>query len=166
MLVIVIGGAWLAFKQTGGRPEANSFEDCVKFGYPIQESYPARCVTPQGKSFTQNIGNELEKTDLIQISNPRPTQKISSPLVITGEAVGSWYFEASFPVELFDANNLLLATTIAEAQADWMTEDFVPYQATLTFGTPTTTTGYLVLHKDNPSGEPQNDDQLTVPIVF
>jgi hypothetical protein len=30
----------------------NSFLDCKKKGYPVQESYPERCVLPSGKSFT------------------------------------------------------------------------------------------------------------------
>lgn len=31
---------------------ATSFEECKSAGNPIQESYPERCVTPDGKSFT------------------------------------------------------------------------------------------------------------------
>lgn len=142
------------------------FNQCVWAGYPIMESYPAQCKTPDGKSFTQDIGNELEKTNLITIENPRPNQKIGSPITITGKARGNWYFEASFPVELLDDNGNQLAIAPAQAQGDWMTTDFVPYSVTLTFPIPATPTGKLILHKDNPSGLPQNDDQLIVPVVF
>jgi len=31
----------------------DSFEDCAAAGYPIQESFPERCVTPDGQSFTK-----------------------------------------------------------------------------------------------------------------
>ena len=41
---------------------------------------------------------ETETIDRIRVNNPRPNQTISSPLTVTGEARGSWYFEASFPV--------------------------------------------------------------------
>lgn len=46
-----------------------------------------------------------------------------------------------------------------------MTTDFVPFQATLTFET-ASQNGTLVLEKDNPSGEPQNDASLSVPVRF
>lgn len=35
--------------------EINSFEACAAAGYPIMESYPERCATPDGKSFTRDI---------------------------------------------------------------------------------------------------------------
>lgn len=45
----------------------NSFEECAEAGYPIMESYPERCVTPNGLSFTRiikddegNIKKEIE----------------------------------------------------------------------------------------------------------
>lgn len=38
--------------------EINSFEDCAAAGYPIMESYPERCATPEGKSFTRDISAE------------------------------------------------------------------------------------------------------------
>jgi hypothetical protein len=33
----------------------DSFEDCARAGYPIAESYPEQCFTPDGKSFTRSI---------------------------------------------------------------------------------------------------------------
>ena len=73
-----------------------NFEQCAAAGYAIMESYPERCQTPGGSTFTRNIGNELEKFDLIQAINPRPGQVITSPIIITGQARGYWFFEASF----------------------------------------------------------------------
>lgn len=34
----------------------DSFEDCVRAGYPVAESYPEQCFTPDGRSFTRQIG--------------------------------------------------------------------------------------------------------------
>ncbi len=143
-----------------------SFDDCVSAGYSVMESYPRQCRTPEGDIFTEYIGNELEKTDLIRIDYPRPNQPISSPLYISGEARGSWFFEASFPVKLLDKNDNLLATGIAQAQDEWMTENFVPFTATLEFDSNDFQSGILILVKDNPSGLPENDDQLIVPVKF
>jgi len=103
---------------------------------------------------------------LIQIDNPRPNQIIESPLFIKGKARGNWYFEADFPVKLFDDNGFLLGITIAQALGDWMTEDFVPFNATLLFAVPSTPKGKLILEKDNPSGLPEHADELTIPVYF
>lgn len=35
----------------------DSFEDCANAGYPIAESYPEQCFTPDGRGFTRQIGN-------------------------------------------------------------------------------------------------------------
>ena len=142
-----------------------NFEECAALGQPISESYPRQCRY-NGQIFTEDIGNELLKTDLIRISNPRPNQKISSPLTITGQARGNWFFEASFPIDLYDGNNNLLGTAIAQAQSEWMTTDFVPFTAQLKFGQPSLEKGLLILRKDNPSALPEHDDALIVPVKF
>lgn len=164
IIVVAASGTWLYFKTS--RPEVKNFDECIKAGYPVMESYPRQCKTPGGEIFTEDIGNELEKMDLIRIDNPRPNQVIESPIVIEGEARGFWFFEANFPIKLFDEKDILLGSTIAQAQGDWMTETFVPFRATLNFSPSTTAKGMLVLEKDNPSGLPENADALRIPIVF
>jgi len=144
-----------------------NFEECVAAGNPVMESYPRQCRAGE-KNFTEYIGNELEKTNLIRIDSPRPNTIIVSPLEISGQARGTWYFEASFPVKLLDGNgnNIPLSPPYIMTTAEWMTENFVPFRATLEFTAPTTDTGTLVLEKDNPSGLPENDDSLIVPVRF
>lgn len=147
-------------------PSVSNFEECVEAGYPVLESYPPQCKTPDGKTFAQDIGNELDKLDLIRLESPRPNQVVSSPMLIKGEARGNWYFEASFPAKLLDANGNQLAIMPIQAKGEWMTTDFVPFEATMTFPTPTTSTGTLILEKDNASGLPEYDDKLIVPVRF
>ena len=94
----------------------------------------------------------------------------SKPLVITGEARGNWYFEASFFIEVFgESFDGLLGNGIAQAQDEWMTEEFVPFATTVnlhpSISTPGTS-GKIILHKDNPSGLPENDDRLIIPVKF
>ena len=104
--------------------------------------------------------------DMVVVDNPAPGSKITSPLKVTGRARGNWYFEASFPVELTDMNGQKLALVPAQAQTDWMTTDWVPFEVTLSFSTTATTTatGTLTLHKDNPSGEAQYDDSRSMTV--
>jgi len=146
--------------------EINDFFSCVEAGYPVMESYPRQCRTPEGDSFVEDIGNELEKLELIIINTPRPNQVISSPLLIQGEAKGFWFFEGDFPIQLIDKNGNILGQAIAQAQGEWMTEDFVPFEAELEFSESGTKYGTLILKRDNPSDLPENDDQLLVPIIF
>jgi hypothetical protein len=91
-----------------------------------------------------------------------------TPIIIQGRARGTWYFEASFPIELRDSNGAVLGTAIAQAQSDWMTTEFVPFSATLTPNSPilSGTQATLVLKKDNPSGDPVRDDSIEIPIVL
>jgi len=167
VLVILIVIAVVVFKCVKENEVANinSFESCGKI-YPVMELYPRMCKTPDGRTFKENIGNELEKDGLIRIESPRPNSVIESPLLIKGQAKGTWFFEAQFPVRLSDENGQVLSQVGAQAQSDWMTENFVPFTATLEFGTTTSKTGYLTLMKDNPSGDPSKDDYLEIPVQF
>lgn len=114
----------------------------------------------------QYISNALEKNDLIRLSSPKPGQAVQSPVLVQGLARGYWFFEASFPVKIYDGNNTLLGVGVAQALGEWMTEEFVPFQVTVEFEASATTEGMLVLEKDNPSGLPEHADQLRVPIRF
>ena len=116
-----------------------------------------------------DIGNEPDKADLIRLTTPRPNQAITSPLTITGEARGTWYFEASFPVVLTDWDGRIIAQGIATAQGEWMTAEFVPFVAILAFTVDKSAysnKGTLILRKDNPSGLPEHDDALEVPVIL
>jgi hypothetical protein len=102
----------------------------------------------------------------IVISSPKAGDIISNPLIVSGEARGNWYFEASFPVQILDADGRELGIAPATAQGEWMTEGFVPFTGTIEFATSTTPTGTIVFHKDNPSGMRQYDDKREIPIRF
>jgi hypothetical protein len=143
----------------------NTYEDCVTRGYEIIETFPQQCRSPKGEIFTENVGNILEKTDLIQLNSIGPGQTIEdSPLTIYGQARGNWFFEGSFPVEIIGSNGDVVSSGIATAEEDWMTEDFVPFSVTLPIDMGFSGKANLILHKDNPSGDPQFNDSLIIPI--
>ena len=157
-----------------GFAPVTSFGECVRAGNAILESYPAMCVSKEGKTFTQDIGNELEKRGLIRLAVPRPNERVASPLVVAGEARGVWFFEGSFPVAIFDDSGNEIASGIATAGSDpnnprgakWMTEEFVPFSAEVQFDAKGAKSGFVVLKKDNPSGLPEHDDALRIPVTF
>lgn len=148
-------------------PDIQSFEDCVAAGNAIMESYPEQCRTEDGRTFTRDIGNANEKSDLIQVNEPMPGTPIVDPLVISGQARGYWFFEASFPIELQNDNGDVIAEGYATAEDEWMTEEFVPFTTSIEFAPlPPGTKGNVVLKRANASGLPENDDELVIPIVF
>ena len=56
ILVIIISLAiTLFYKKLNKNEEINSFEDCANLGYPVGESYPRQCWTPDGKHFIEEI---------------------------------------------------------------------------------------------------------------
>ena len=114
-----------------------------------------------------SVINVSDKSNLIRLLSPLPNQSVTSPLVITGEARGNWFFEASFPVFLTDWDGRIIAQGIATAKSEWMTTEFVPFEATLTFSVDKaaySNRGTLILKKDNPSGLPEHDDALEIPL--
>ncbi len=132
---------------------------------------------PESSQITENESEEEEKEtpqateeseeekDII-VDSPLPNQVISSPLVITGEARGTWFFEANFPVRLLDGNGEEITVYYAQALDEWMTEDFVPFQSEIEFEKPETGTGFLILEKNNPSDMREHDDEIIIPVRF
>ena len=105
--------------------------------------------------------------ELVRLTTPAPGDTVTSPLALRGEARGTWYFEASFPVRLLDADGREIAQTYATAQGEWMTTEFVPFISTVTFVSPPVgSAGTLVLVKDNPSDQRELDDERRIPVVF
>lgn len=152
-------------QQDQRRPSIMNFDECVAAGNPVQESYPRKC-TANGTTFTEDIGNAVDKQSLIRVTSPKPNELVKSPLTITGEARGTWFFEASFPVNLFESNGLIIGRGIAQTSANWMTSEFVPFTATVSFTPPNTAKGTIVLEKANPSDLDENSDSLLVPVKF
>jgi len=148
----------------------------IGFGYSIlKKGKPVAC-TQEAKlcsdgSYVGRTGPNCEfalcpHEDLIRVFSPQANEKVSSPLLIKGEARGFWFFEATFPVKLLDDKGNIIAQHYAQAKGDWMTEDFVPFESELVFEAPTTQKGWLVLEKDNPSSLSENADELRIPIIF
>lgn len=122
----------------------------------VLKSLP-RSALPDAKPFSN---------DTVRIFTPLPDALVRSPLQVRGEARGTWYFEASFPIRVLAADGTELGVTPAESESDWMTTEFVPFSATVAFAEPATATGFLVLEKDNPSGLPEHADSVRIPVRF
>ncbi|HEY4515727.1 MAG TPA: Gmad2 immunoglobulin-like domain-containing protein [Candidatus Paceibacterota bacterium] len=113
----------------------------------------------------EKVGSLVYK-DLLQIDSPLANQEVTSPVRVSGQARGMWYFEASFPAEVLDEDGTSLGITPIQAEGEWMTEEYVPFSAEISFDKPKGETGIIIFHKDNPSGLPENEDSVRVPVRF
>lgn len=170
VVALFLVAVWAFFAFDIGRTDKTdvpvlTFTHCEGVG-KISDTLPRVCVAPDGRSFTESVTNEESLLDMIRVTTPRPSMYITSPLTIEGFARGMWFFEGSFPVRLIDQNGKTIASGIAYAQDEWMTEAFVPFRAELTFSTTHRGVGKLILQKDNPSGEPSRDQALTMLLPF
>lgn len=116
---------------------------------------------------TKPENENTQKVESIKIDNITPRQIISSPLDIKGEVRGNWMFEAVFDIELQTADGEELAKAPAYATDDWMTTDFVPFEATVVFDQPEATEGKLIFLQSSPAGEDGPEPEFfEIPVRF
>ena len=108
--------------------------------------------------------NNADK-DMIVVDNVTPGVTVLPSFKVFGKARGTWYFEASFPVEVVSQDGKQIAIGHAQADGNWMTEDFVPFSADVQLTESYSGPATLILHNDNPSGDPSRDRSLEIPIV-
>ena len=116
--------------------------------------------------YEEEIIETDDLSDQIIVTYPIPDQLITSPFLITGEARGTWFFEANFPISLLDLNDNVLVLHYVATEEEWMTEDFISFAASMEFDEPETATGFLILDKNNPSDIREYDAQLVIPVRF
>lgn len=161
---------WLQDNQALGRPVDILIQPASPAGGPgkiyISDDKAGVVYLVRYTGITSLPINVKDKSNLIHVMKISEGDLVKSPLKIEGEARGYWFFEASFPIKIYDANGRELGIAIAQADGEWMTENFVPFHAELKFSKPSTDTGFLVLERDNPSGLPENADELRIPVRF
>lgn len=111
----------------------------------------------------ESMGPELP----ITVETPEFGAAIASPVTISGEAPGFWFYEAQFTVELYTEDDEYLGVAQLTAEGDWMTEEMVPFSGVLEFEVPEgVDRGYLQFVKANASGLPENEEFANWPIIF
>lgn len=165
-LIILIGG-YFAYQYYFTSEDSELPE-------PLDQSDLIACtmeakLCPDGSSIGRS-GPDCEFTEcpvFITVNNPKPDQEIESPLVVEGEAKGTYFFEGDFPILLTNWDGLIITEGYATVQSDLMTEDFVKFKGEIKFEKPELyNNGTLILQKDNPSGLPMFDYALEIPVVF
>jgi len=129
--------------------------------------------TKNGSEKLNDLNNQLEndqpKTFISQkgiaITLEDFNSQLTCPLIIRGSVSGTWFFEAEFTVQLVSDKGTV-ATFLARAIEDnWMTEQPVNFLAEYDCTQcPEDTNLELRLQKSNPSGLPDFDDYVSLPI--
>lgn len=116
---------------------------------------------PEGIPSEKNITYTNATSNDIVVDLPFPGAVTGKTFTVAGKARGPWFFEASFPVTVLDANGKTLAQGIAHAESDWMTTDFVPFKAEIRIPESYIGKATLLLVKDNPSGIKEHDASIS-----
>lgn len=150
-------------------PVVTSFEDCAAAGYPVAESHPRQCRTPNGLVYAEELHVDAVYRNAsasdVAIEVPFPGGVVGKQFSVVGQARGIWYSEGVFPVLLVAPDGTVLAQAQAQAQGEWMTEGLVPFRADLSAPQEYIGPASLILSRDNPSGVPENDASVTVPLT-
>jgi hypothetical protein len=121
-------------------------------------SYPVKkVIVPENGQITYINST----SDLIQVELPFPGAVTGKEFSVIGKARGVWFFEASFPVEVLDKDGKTLFIGPAQAQGEWMTENFVPFKIDIKIPQSYIGPATLVLRKDNPSGMAEHDASIS-----
>lgn len=115
---------------------------------------------------TQKAAETKVETPKIIVDYPKPNDIVTSPLIVRGRARGTWFFEGDFPVTLYYGVGEDFVDTYATAKGDWMTEDYVEFEAVIDFPVPPTNDGLLDLKKNNPSDLEENNESVQIKIRF
>lgn len=132
----------------------------------VEPLYNTNGIEAPKDSATTTPVDETPQYKTLKITTPQSGATIASPLKVTGEAAG-WYFEATFPIRLEDKKGNIIAESYVTAKEDWMTASFVPFEGEIKFIVPDgVTEGKLIFEKSNPSGLPQYEESVAIPIKF
>lgn len=152
LLFLIIAGMVVVFVVLPAPAQAPIVEES---GEPIAAS------TSSGQSNT--VPEPLHNR--VVVVSPKSGETVGHTLTISGEAPGNWYFEASFPIKVTTPEGDRIGSGHADAQSDWMTTEQVPFTATINLTLSYSGPATIALLKDNPSGLPEHDDSIEVPIV-
>ena len=134
---------------------------------PAPQPTPSTSSGQAGTNPTANTGFTYLNAsgDTIQVTLPYPNAVTGKYFSIIGQARGPWYFEASFPYKILDKDGNVLTQGPVQAQGDWMTNNFVPFKVDVTIPDSYTGPATIVLHNDNPSGDPTKGSSVSFPIT-
>lgn len=132
-------------------------------GYPRESN-----LIDQYQTFLDYL--QLNEAAPVTLIEPQPGSVVSLPLTASGSAFGNWLNEGQMPVHLQTYEGEVLIETAATTTEDWMTTESVNFTAELSgvqdLSQLDAIYGLLIFEKSNPSGLPENANQVMFPVRF
>jgi hypothetical protein len=170
VIVIILGSLYFYNKNQAPEISVDSFESCLNAGYPVSGTNPRTCTAKNGTIYKEAIAATVSyvnaTSDVITVSSPLPGDVVGKQFSIQGQARGTWYFEASFPVLVLDNTGKVIYQSPAKALSDWMTTEFVPFEINVTIPSTYSGAATVVLKKDNPSGLSDREANVSFPVTI
>lgn len=111
--------------------------------------------------------DDVVGNDMIHITFPSPDALITDRVIkVSGEARGSWFFEASAPVFVLNESGERVLSFYMMTADEWMTTDFISFSGEGVLSAPLYGNGWIVFAKDNPSGLPEYAQEFRIPVTF
>lgn len=168
LLVIVIGVGFYflypSLTRSKKPTDIRTFEDCQAAGFLVVETKPRECHTKHNQVFIEVYNGELVK-DVIQVTEPKANQAVTSPFKLEGKAVGGWYFDEILNARLEDDNGKVIVRKEIKALSSTKTNGFVSFVAAITYKTDdlSTSSGKLIIEKTNTTFK-GNGTPLVIPL--
>ena len=112
-----------------------------------------------------DVAEDASTHELIEVTAPQPGVTVGSPIELSGQARGTWFFEATAPLVVTNWDGLIIGEGYITADDDWMTEEYVPFSGSIDYSLPAdsySATGTIIFQRANPSGLPENDDAFEI----
>ncbi len=85
-IVAIVGLAgWYVWQKNHKVKSINNFQECADAGYPIQESNPEVCGTPDGRSFTNTAliaPEDQNAQDLVSLPDEKISGEVPNPMTV------------------------------------------------------------------------------------
>lgn len=161
-LIVIMAGiiavlAWLLWVKPASAPTTSTQHTATS----STSAKPAKSAPPPASK-----GADAAPLDTkVVVTSPRQGAMVSRSFTIKGSAPGGWFFEAVFPVMVRDRDGNVIGRTQGKAQGDWTQPGPIPFTAQVFLDAGYTGPATVILMRDNPSGLPQNDDSVEIPVV-
>lgn len=118
--LLLVFSAYFSYKQNFQNIRGiHSFEDCAKAGYPVFESYPGQCNTPDGQHFVQPLSEEEKKklvlpTPIVDNCSKINNLKVDSQLIQLYSSEDPEKFAADAGISLVNGKVRIIIETEGE----------------------------------------------------
>ena len=144
------------FSKNEPNVSVSNFEECVKAGYPVMESYPRQCRAGD-QSFTEIIKPEAN----IRVSEPAVNQDVGPTFTLKGEAR---VFENQLNYKVYEDGGSVLKEGMLQANSPDVGQ-FGPFETQISIGNPKTNRGRLEVF-DYSAKDGSEIDKVIIPLYF